>query len=45
MFNVLLLKQLKFDLANGLRSAFELMGWVEFSGSYPVGHQILNQRF
>jgi hypothetical protein len=37
---------LKFDLANGLRSAFELMGCeVEFSGSYPVGHQILIQRF
>jgi hypothetical protein len=28
--------KLKFDLANGLRSAFELMGCeVEFSGSYP----------
>jgi dipeptidase D len=27
---------LKFDLANALRSAFELMGCeVEFSGSYP----------
>jgi dipeptidase D len=36
----------KFDLANGLRSAFELMGCeVEFSGSYPVGHQILIRDF
>jgi dipeptidase D len=28
----------KFDLANALRSAFELMGCeVEFSGAYPDG--------
>jgi dipeptidase D len=35
----------KFDLANSLRSAFELGCEVELSGSYPGWTQTLNQKY